>query len=196
MVEATGGKRRKTPRRSRVQPDTTKPDYLIIAEIVGVFGLKGEVKANILTEFPERFKALKTVYVGPEHRPCAIESARFSRNQVILKLGGCDDPAAAGELRKALLFVPVEEAMPLPEDQFYHYQLVGLDVWTTGGEFVGKIVEVLAYTANDILVVQREGGEVLIPAIKDVVKVVDLENGRMEIEALPGLLEPNEEDTA
>ncbi|MCL5960801.1 MAG: ribosome maturation factor RimM [Chloroflexi bacterium] len=189
--ERTEAQRRQLSRR---QPDQEKLDYLIVGEIVGTFGIHGEIKARILSEFPNRFKTLETVYVGGEHRPHRVEGVRYHKGHVILKLEGYDDPERAGELRGALLFVPVEEAVPLEQDQYYHYQVVGLDVWTETGQFIGRVVEVLTSAANDVFVVQGNGKEILIPAIKEVVKKVDPDARRLEIRPLPGLLEGEEDE--
>ena len=81
---------------------------------------------------------------------------------------------------------------PLPEGQFYHHQVIGLQVLTTQGEFLGNIIEVLTGKSNDNYIVQGAKGEILIPAIEDVVKSIDLKQGCMTIEAIEGLLSLNE----
>ena len=83
------------------------------------------------------------------------------------------------------------QAQPLPEDHYYHFQLVGLEVRTTGGEYLGIISEVLSGQSNDTYVVHGTDGELLIPAIEDVIKLVDLAQGYMKIEPIAGLLELN-----
>jgi 16S rRNA processing protein RimM len=87
-----------------------------------------------------------------------------------------------------LVQIPIEEAMPLGEDEYYVYQIVGLDVWTAEGEYLGRISEVLFTGANDVYVVQGEKGEILIPAIEDVVLEVDLDGGRLTVELMEGLI--------
>ena len=80
---------------------------------------------------------------------------------------------------------------PLPEGQYYHPQIIGLQVRTTQGELLGKITKVLSGKSNDNYIVQGENGEILIPAIEDVIKSVDLEQGCVTIEAIEGLLSLN-----
>lgn len=168
--------------------------YLAIARVVAPSGIRGDVKAEILTDFPERFTRLTTVFVGDGYVAYEVESAKVHKGRVLLHLKGCDTMEAAEELRGQVVRIPVSEAVPLPEDHYYWYQVFDLEVWTVDGEYVGRIVDILERPANDVYVVQDQRKEdqrkeVLIPAIEDVVKEIDLEKGRMVIEAVPGLLD-------
>jgi 16S rRNA processing protein RimM len=84
--------------------------------------------------------------------------------------------------------VPQSQLRPLPKDEYYQYQLLGLEVWTTGGELLGRIANILPTGSNDVYIVPSRHGELLIPAIEDVVKSVELERGRIVIEVINGLL--------
>jgi 16S rRNA processing protein RimM len=168
-------------------PFSSAPRYLAVARILTSYGVHGEVRAAILTEFPQRFAGLQTVYLGEEAQPYPLESSRLQRGQVILQLGGIDTPEQAAKLRGQLVQVPVAEAVALPEGQYYLYQIVGLAVETTAGEPLGHVTEVLFTGANDVYVVRGERGELLVPAIEEVVKQVDLEHGRLVIEPLEGM---------
>jgi 16S rRNA processing protein RimM len=86
-----------------------------------------------------------------------------------------------------LVQVPLEEAAPLSEDEYYIYQIMGLEVWTSEGEHLGRVSDVLFTGANEVYVVEGERGEMLVPAIEDVVKEVDLEGGRLIVEPLEGM---------
>ena len=163
--------------------------YLAIARILAPRGVKGEVRARILTDFPERFAGLSTVYVGESLKAMRILSARVHRNLVFLKFEGYDTVEAAEKLRGQFVRVPASEAYPLPEDHYYWHQVLDLEVWTTGGEYLGRIVDILERPANDVYVVQGDRGEILVPAIEDVVKSIDLKEGKMIIEPIPGLLD-------
>lgn len=169
--------------------DEQKDAYLAIARITAPIGLKGEVKAQILSDFPERFSRLRTVYVGDELTPCEVLSTRVKDRVVYMRFKGYDTVEAAKALRGQLVRIPVAEAVPLPEDHYYWHQIIDLEVWTIGGEYVGKIVDILERPANDVYVVEGKRGEILLPAIEDVVKKVDLERRRMIIEPMPGLLD-------
>jgi 16S rRNA processing protein RimM len=105
--------------------DGSEPHYLVIGRIVAPWGVRGEVKVAIETDFPERFKWLKRVYLGEKATSFALEGSRLHKGHALLKLGGCDDHDAAEKLRGQLVQIPVEEAMPLGEDEYYVYQIVG-----------------------------------------------------------------------
>jgi 16S rRNA processing protein RimM len=104
-----------------------------------------------------------------------------------LKLAGIDDRTAAEAMRGALVRVPIEQAVELPPGSYFWHEIVGLRVQDTRGRALGTVAEVLATGSNDVYVVRDERRELLIPAIKDVVREIDLEQGRILIELLPGL---------
>lgn len=162
--------------------------FLEIGRILGPYGLSGEVRVAIVTDFPERFTSLKRVRVGERLRPYEVESARLLRGEAILKLRGVEDAAAAEALRGEVLRVPIAEAVTPPAEHYYWHQIIGLEVVTTEGESLGRIAEILRTGANDVYVVQGPRGEVLIPAIEGVVKEIDLEAGRVVVQPLPGML--------
>ena len=168
--------------------DGSEPRYLVVGRIIAPWGVRGEVKVTIETDFPERFERLKRVYLGEKATSFVLEGSRLHKGHALLKLGGCDDRDAAEKLRGQLVQIPIEEAMPLGEDEYYIYQVVGLDVWTTEGEHLGRVSEVLFTGANDVYVVQGEKGEILIPAVEDVVLEVDPAGGRLTVELMEGLI--------
>lgn len=145
---------------------------------------------ELLTGHPEHLAELETVYVGTDRRPYSLESVRLHQKVALMKLQGCDSRNAAEELRGELVAIAVEDAVPLVEGEAYEYQVEGLLVVTDEGRQLGEIVEVLSVPgANDVFVVHGPTGEILIPAIEDVVKEFDLEAGRVVIHPLPGLLD-------
>jgi 16S rRNA processing protein RimM len=118
-----------------------------------------------------------------------VEQLRLHKSVLLLKLEGCDDRSAAEGLRGMLVQVPLEDAVPLKEDEYYHFQAIGVRVETTDGEPLGEIVEVLETGANDVFVVQGPRGEVLVPVISDVVVDWDVAAKRMRVQLLPGTLQ-------
>ena len=168
--------------------------YLAVGNIVGVHGIRGEVKVELLTDFPERFSPGATVYLGPEGlaRPLRIEAARPHKGMMLVKFAGVPDRNAAELLRDNLLLIPEELAMPLSEDENYAHDLIGLQVVTTAGRVLGQLVEIVYTPANDVYVVRRTGAEVLIPALKEVVVTIDLPGGRMVVQLPEGLEAPAE----
>lgn len=165
-----------------------KPRYLTIGRVLKPWGFRGELKIEIMTDFPERFASLRTVYLGEDANPFPVESARLLGKAVRLKLKGIDTEQAAARLRSQFVQIPTEEAVPLPEGKYYLYQLIGLRVKTLRGQDLGEVVDILETGANDVYVVKNGEREILIPAIEPVVKQVDLANGEMLIEPMEGLL--------
>ncbi len=163
--------------------------YLVVARIVSPQGNKGEVKAEVITAFPQRFASTREVYVGPEHQRYEVEYHRFLDNSVVLKLRGIDTIDQAEQLRGKMVEVPEEEAVHLPPGHYFWHQIIGLKVVTVHGELLGRIEEILETGSNDIYVVRGPRGEILIPAIKQVVRSIDLDRGTVTVELMPGLLE-------
>jgi 16S rRNA processing protein RimM len=169
-----------------------EPQYLAIGRITMPFGVQGEVKVAIHTGWPHRFALLEQVYIGDEAasqlQATKVERARLHKGQAILKLAACPDRDAAEVLRGQWLFVPRSEAVPTDEGEYYIYQIVGLEVWE-GERHLGRVVEVLEMPAeaNDVYVVRGPRGELLLPALRQVILKVDLEAGRMEVAVPPGL---------
>lgn len=154
-------------------------------------GVRGEVSVTILTDFPERFETIEWVFIGDEFEAEAyrLESYRWHKQNVLLTLAGVTDRLAADKLRGQLVQVPFEEAMPLPEGDFYLFELIGLQVFTVAGEYLGVIEEILETGANDVLVVKTQAqAEILLPSIPDVVKSVEPDAGRVLVELIDGLI--------
>jgi len=172
----------------------SEPRFLVIGQVVGAHGIGGELKVQVLSQDPHRFGRLEQVYIGleedePEAR--VLERFRLHKGNALLKLAGCDDRDAAALLRGYLLQVPIQDAIPLEEGEYYEYQILDLEVWTVSGEHLGKVVEVLVTGANDVYVVQGAHPghkEILIPALESVVLEIDLEGERMVVDLPEGLL--------
>jgi 16S rRNA processing protein RimM len=169
-----------------------EPRYLAIGQVVGVHGVRGELTVEILTESPDRFGLLNRVFVGLEdEEPVAwgLESYRLHKGRVLLKLAGCNDRTAAEAFRWQLVQVLREEALPLAEGEYYEYQILGLRVRTAANEYMGEVVEIIDTGAHDVYVIRdADGREILIPAIEDVIRNIDLEAGWLVIEPPEGLL--------
>jgi 16S rRNA processing protein RimM len=175
------------------QGRTPEPRFLAIGQVVGVHGVRGELKVEILTEDPHRFDLLRQVLVGLEDQepvPWILESYRLHKGHALLKLQGCDDRTAAETLRGYLIQVRFEDALPLEEGEYFEHQIIGLQVWTAAGEPLGEVAEILYTGANDVYVVRGGspgGRDILIPAIEDVVLEIDLDGGRLVVELPEGL---------
>jgi len=163
------------------------PEFLIVGYILAPWGLRGEVKVEVVTDFPERFAPQKVVYLNT--RPLEIESCRPHKQHLVVKLATIDSVEDAEKLRGQDLTIPRSELYPLPEGQYYTFQIIGLKVVTTEGKLLGRITEIMTTGSNDVYIVEGKRGEILIPAIEDVVKSIDLKKGKMVIEAIEGLLD-------
>ncbi len=169
-------------------PRPAEPRFVVVGRVIRPHGVRGELRVEILTDYPERLPDRRMLYLGSEARPYAVEGVRFHQGAVLIKLAGCDDRSAAEQLRGQWVQIPIEEAVPLEEDEYYYFQVVGVEVVTDKGEALGRVVEVLDTGANDVYVIHGPRGEVLIPAIEEVVRELDLEARRMVVVILPGLL--------
>ncbi len=167
------------------------PRYLPIGSIAGAHGIRGEVKVEILTDYPERFRAGAKMYLGTEReaRPVEIQAARPHKHYYLVKFSQVPDRNAAELLAGQLVLILTEEAMPLAEHENYAHDLIGLQVETEDGQTLGQISDILATGANDVYVVTGGEREVLVPALRDVVLSVDLGTGRVVVRLPEGLLD-------
>lgn len=158
-------------------------------------GVRGEVKVYPTTEEPQRFKKYKEVLVKDpqgrrQERSMQIESVKFFKQMVILKLRECDTMEDAELLRGAELYVPREKAVPLKENEYYISDLIGMQVESDEGALLGVLDDVIQTGANDVYVVkQADGREILLPAIKECIRQVDVEARHMVIHLMPGLVD-------
>ena len=173
--------------RGAARAASSRPSHLVIGRIVSPHGVRGELRVKVLTDFPDRFGRLETIYLGDEHTPAAVEGQRVHGGNVLLKLAGVDRREEAEKLRDLLVHVPMDEAVPLKDDEYYVYEIVGLEVWTTEGEHLGRVVEVIETGSNDVYVIRDGAKEILIPALSHVVLDVDLKQGRIEVQMMRGL---------
>jgi 16S rRNA processing protein RimM len=171
----------------RRQPE---PRYLAVGRVQRPHGVHGELRLEILTGYPERLAQLDVVYVGRECRRYAVTGCRLHRDIALVQLGGVDDRNSADDLRGQIVYVAIEDAVPLDEHEVYEFQAEGLQVVTEEGLILGDVAEVLAVPgANEVFVVRGPRGEILIPVIEDVIIDVNLDAGRLVIHAIPGLLD-------
>jgi 16S rRNA processing protein RimM len=150
-----------------------------VGQVVGVFGIRGAVKVRSLTDFDDRFETDAQLYLDGVARK--VEWSRDQAGSLVVKLRGIDTRNDAESWRGSYLEVPDTDVRPLPDDEWYHDQLLGLRVVTDDGRELGTIEEIMERPANDVWVIRGDGGETLIPAIRDAVSTVDLEGGRVTV---------------
>ena len=164
---------------------------LEVGQIVNTFGIKGEVKVTPFTDDMNRFDDLKKVYVKTrkEEKLYKVENARYHKNMVLLKLEGIENPEQAEMLKNAFLEIDREDAIPLEEGTYFIADLIGLEVYTDEGKLLGKVDDIYNTGTNDIYVVKDElGKQVLLPGIKDVIREVNLDNAKIIVHLIPGLI--------
>ena len=165
--------------------------YLEIGQIVNTFGIKGMVKVKPFTDDIKRFDRLKKVYIEKQKvkDEYEIEEVKYHKEMVLIKFKGIENPEEANLLRNCYLFVNREDEEPLEEGRYYIVDMLGLEVYTDEEKLLGNLEDIFNTGSNDIYVVRDElGKQILLPAIKDVIKSVDIENKRMVVHLLPGLV--------
>lgn len=166
-------------------------EYIEIGQIVNTNGLKGIVKVNPFTDDVNIFEQIKYVYIElkDELKKVKIEQVRYNKNQVLLKLEGIDSIEEAEKYRTCYIKTEKKKQEELGKDTYYIVDLIGLNVFSTEGEMLGILEDVFPTGSNDVYVVKDNlGKQILIPAIADVVKEIDLKNKKMIINLIPGLL--------
>jgi len=174
------------------QQNKSLPDFIVIGRIARAHGIRGALKVEPLTDDPERFNLLEKVGLSFDNETRTffnIKDVRFSNKSIILSLEGIEDRNEAEKWRRAYLEIPVAQRVPLPEGQYYYFELFDLLVKTTTGQLLGEIVDIISNPANDVYVVKSDEKEILIPAIPDVIKNIDIESGVVTIDPLDGLLD-------
>jgi 16S rRNA processing protein RimM len=165
---------------------------ITIGKVVKPFGVKGEMRIEPMTDFPERFKGLVRVYlVSPSGKEvaCEVRSVRNAGSILFIQLTGYDSPEKARSINGWLIKIPEEEAVPLPEGTYYWFELIGMEVISESGEKLGTIVDVFETGSNDVYVMKKGRKETYIPATKEIVKQVDRNAKRMVIHLMDGLME-------
>lgn len=166
-------------------------DYLAVGRVVNTHGVKGELKVMPMTSDLSRFDYLLYVTANWEGKPkeFRVTGARFHKNAVLIKLNGIDTMDDAEKLKGEELLVHRKNARPLDEDEFFICDMIGLDVYEED-KLLGQLADVLETGSNDVYVIRdKDGKELLLPALKSVVEEVDLEGKRMKVKVPEGLID-------
>ena len=167
-------------------------DLVAIARIARSRGLKGELVADVLTDFPGRFDGTEEViaaFADGSRRDLKIERFWFQKDRVILKFVGIDSVEDAESLRDAEICIPESEAVELESDEFFDWELEGCEVSTMAGETVGRVTEVMRTGGTEILVIEGTGRDHLVPFAETICVEVDVDNKKIIIDPPDGLLE-------
>lgn len=167
-------------------------DYLEIGQIVNTYGIKGFVKVVPFTDDITRFEKLKSVYIDIKGnlKEFTIEEVKYSKNMVLLKFKEIPDINEAEKYRNYYIKISRDNAIKLPKDTYFIADLIGLDVYAQEtNELLGKVDDIFPTGSNDVYVVKDElGKQVLLPGTKEVIKTVDLENGKIFVNLIKGLI--------
>ena len=161
-------------------------DEVLVGEIKGPWGLRGDVNVKLLTDSPSRFSPGSILFLDGE--PARIERSRPIRSGLRVKLDTVNDRTRAELLAGRLLTVPQRDVAPLPKGTYYHFQIIDMGVWSDDGQYLGDVKEILNTGGNDVYVVRDSANnEVLIPALDGVVLEVDVPGSRMTVRLPEGL---------
>lgn len=172
-------------------------NLLEIGQIVNSYGIKGFLKVVPFTDNVKRFDDLKTIYIEKNKKlsEMEIEEVKYHKNLVLLKLKGIDDINDTLEFKNCYIKIDRKDAVKLPEDTYFIVDLIDMEVATDEGKILGKIVDVFPTGSNDVYVVKDElGKQALLPAIRDVIKSVDVQNKKMVVHLIEGLIGGNKEN--
>lgn len=162
-----------------------------IGQIVNTYGIKGFLKVVPYTDDIKRFEKLKRIYIQTKKslETVIIEEVKYAKNLVLLKIKGIDNINDAEIYKNCYIKIDRSDAVELPEDSYFIIDLIGIKVYTDEGEELGNIIDVFPTGANDVYVVKNElGKQVLLPAIGDVIKNVDIKNKKMVVHLIEGLV--------
>ena len=165
-----------------------KENFAIVSKILGPFGLKGEAKCSIETDIIENITKQKSFFLrrGERRIQMDVEYIKLQHNCVIIKFKGIDTPEAVKFFRGWFLEVPYSELVPLGEGEFYWFELIGMEVYSTEGEFIGIVEDIMATGPYDLYVVRKENREVMIPSI--MAKSIDKKEKKIIVELIEGLI--------
>lgn len=168
-----------------------KQKYFEIGQIVNTFGIKGMVKVNPFTDDIYQFEKLDTILVEKKEnlQEMQIEEVKYSKNQVLLKLKGIETVEEAEKYRNCYLKIPRDKAKKLPEGTYFIADLIGLEVITDENVLLGQVEDIYNSGANDIYVIKNNlGKQILLPAIKEVIQKIDLEQEKIIVHLIKGLI--------
>lgn len=165
-----------------------EPLYLSVGFLRRPHGLQGEIIMDLHTDFPERMKIGRKLFVGDEYKPITLTSVRPHQSGLLVKFKNVETTEAAGLYRNLWVFIRAKDAPPLPEGQIYQHELIGFKILDENDNLLGELVEILETGANDVYVVRDDSGkEILLPAIPSV--ILDLQPARrfIRVHVLEGL---------
>lgn len=163
-------------------------DYTIIGQIINTHGIRGQLKIYPITSDIERFRSLKRVFIGESKVECNVSSVMIKKGLVIIALKEYSNINEVTSFVKSYLFVSDEDRVVLPKDNYFIHDLVGCKIIDAKEGFVGELVDVIQGAANDVYVVKNGDAEILIPAVKEFIKNVDVLSKEIHVELIEGMI--------
>jgi 16S rRNA processing protein RimM len=165
-----------------------EPVYLVVGFLRRAHGVQGEMIMDLHTDFPERFRSGRKLFVGEEHKVMTVEGVRSHAKGLLIKFKGVETPEETARFRNQWVYIKSTDASPLPEGQIYQHELFGFQVLDENETLLGELVEIIETGANDVYVVRNEAGnEILLPAIPSVILELDPVRRFMRVHLLEGL---------
>jgi 16S rRNA processing protein RimM len=175
-------------------PFVGEPVYLAVGLLRRPHGLRGDLLMEVYTDFPDRLRVGTKIFVGEKYLPLIIARKRGHNDGLLLGFSGIDTPEEAGKYRNLVAYVPTADRPPLPDGEYYYHEILGLKVLDDANRVLGELTDILETGANDVFVVKTaDGHEILIPAIEDVIRKIDMENKTILVHLLPGLVDDMED---
>lgn len=166
-------------------------EFTSIGKIINTHGIKGEVKIYPLTDNIKRFDNLKKAYIGQDKQEVNIKTVKYHKNLVILKFAEFNDINEVLKYKDSSIYVDEKNLVELPENHYFIHQLIGLEVYTEDKVFIGNIINVLDGPRNDIYIIKDKDSnkEYLIPAVRQFIKNINIDDNKMIIDPIEGMIE-------
>lgn len=178
-------------------PKIGEPAFLAVGKIRRPHGVRGEVLLELITDYPERVRPKTNIYLGEKYTPMVLRSVRTHNDGLLLGIEGINTPEDAGKYRNWIVYASAKGLPALKEGEYYFHELIGMRVIDEDGTELGELTAILETGANDVYVVTAATGtEILLPAIAEVVLSVDVREQLMHVHLLPGLLDPEIDETS
>lgn len=169
--------------------ESSEPVFLAVGKLRRPHGLNGEISMEIYTDFPERLVPGIQLFLGEDHLPIRLKTVREHQQLLLISLEGYHSREEVGNFRNHVVYVPLSNRPPLAEGEYYHHQLLGLEVYDESDRHLGKIIQILETGANDVFVIRSSNrADILLPYLDELVIGIDLEQGAFHTRLLSGLL--------
>jgi 16S rRNA processing protein RimM len=161
----------------------SEPEFLVAGKLRKSHGLDGEMWIEIITDFPDLLNKGTGIFLGENHKEISIKSFKIAGKLGLIRFEGYENPESVRSFSNCYLYFTSRSLPKLSKDEYYHHELIGILVQDENGNYIGKLTDILETGANDVYIVTPEAGnaDILFPAIKSVVKKIDIESNLMTV---------------